>query len=128
MGFADDVPKIYYLPRVGFGDLGTTSVRREFGLRVVKLQPGDTVKSALYVEAKKGKSSSMWDSNATDEYKGTMITSALVNMCETIVWFYRENYRGDMDNIIKQFKAKRKTIDQKKSFSAEEMERHIDLS
>ena len=57
-----------------------------------------------------------------------MIMSALDNMCETIVWFYRENYRGDMETIIKQFRSKRKTIDQKKKFSAAKMEHHIDLA
>ena len=51
--------KIYYLPHIRFGDLGTTSAGHEFGLCVVDFQPRDTMKlkklsgSVLYTEAKK---------------------------------------------------------------------------
>ena len=102
-----DYKKVYYLPQVGFGDLGATSARREFGLRVVDFQPGDTVKlkklngAALYTEAKKVKNTWLWDEGASDDYKGTLIISALENVCETVVWFYGQNYKGDMDTMLK---------------------------
>ena len=49
-------------------------------------------------------------------------------MCDTIVWFYGQNYKGDMESMIRQFRNKRKTMDQKRKFNAAELERHIDLA
>ena len=70
----------------------------------------------------------LWDEDASDEYKGMLIISALENMCGTIVWFYGQNYKGNMETMVKQFRLKQKTADQKKKFTAAELERHIDLA
>ena len=71
----------------------------------------------MYTEAKKVRNTWLWDVGASDEYKGTLILSALEHMCDTIIWFYGSNYKGDMASIVRQFRNKRKTMDQKRKFT-----------